>query len=106
LRPSSVTTSGRCRRESEAAEEEAGAGLGGWLYESYSYVIQHGTAVDAKITSTFVPDLRPDRFEGAVDAVLDDLRGRRGFRQTWEGIAPDTRAEIRSALLSKIKELA
>ena len=79
---------------------------GGWLYESYAYVIQHGVAVDAKLTSTFVPDLRPDRFEAAVDAVLDELRGRRGFRQTWDGIDPDTRAEIRSALLVKIKELA
>lgn len=29
-----------------------------------------------------------------VDGILDDLRGRRGLRQTWESIDDGIRAEI------------
>lgn len=38
-----------------------------------------------------------------VKQVLDDLLGRRGFRQAWDGCDDGIRNEIRSSLRTRVK---
>lgn len=42
--------------------------------------------------------------EKAFEALLADLTDRRGFRQTWDGIDRDTRAEIRQRWVALITQ--
>lgn len=46
----------------------------------------------------------PDRFErNIVEAVLQNLSGRKGFDWWWLDIEPDVRAEIRASLVESVR---
>lgn len=40
--------------------------------------------------------MTPEQAEKIVDAIVDDLTGRRGLRQEWEGIDEDIQQEIKA----------
>lgn len=42
--------------------------------------------------------------ERILDAVLRDILDRRGFRQTWDSVGKDVRAEMRATLLKIVEE--
>lgn len=78
---------------------------GGWLYEGFAYLKRGENITDVQTTMAFVPDVREDRAEEIVNAVLQNLfADRRGFRQLWESTDPLTRAEIRADLIRVVKE--
>lgn len=74
---------------------------GQWIVK---YTGDHGYGVfdDADFHSKYVEvesgKVESGKVETVVAAVLDDLRGRRGYRQAWDGMDDDTREELVSDL--------
>lgn len=79
---------------------------GGWLYTEFLYVDSDGVIKIVTHTTTFVPDVRADRAEDVVRSLLADLTGRRGFRQTWEGLDLDVCAEMKETWTRIVRENA
>ena len=78
---------------------------GGWIYTEVCYMENSRGAVASASTSTaFVPDVRDDRVEAVVQALLREMGNRRGFAQVWAGLTPEGRTEMTAALEKRVRE--